>query len=204
MAAPQTRLTPPQNTRQLTEMRHFKSLNEFVARRLSTQAIILAFVPLFFFSQHRLQAQVVRTGYTSIVALNSAKCLDLSGESTSPGAAAVQLACNSSGNQQWTVQNFNGSFRIVQQQTGGCLVISGNSTTPGAQLVQEPCTGIAAELWSFTASGGSFEIVSTLSGLCASVSSASVTDSALIIQQTCSTAANFLWTFSSSLFTSSS
>jgi galactose oxidase len=149
-------------------------------------------------------AQVVRTGYTSIVAANSAKCLDINGESLSAGTAAVQLHCNSSANQQWTVQNYNGSFRIIQQQTGDCLVIAGGSNAAGAALVQEPCSGVNSELWSFAASGGNFQIVSKSSGQCASVSGASTSDSASIVQETCSSASNFLWTFSSGLLTSSS
>ena len=179
-------------------------MNRFFSKHLSAEPFVFVFVLLFFFSPPGLQAQVVRTGYTSIVAANSAKCLDIAGESTSPGAAAVQLACNSSANQQWTVQNNNGSFRILQQQTGDCLVPSGSSTAPGTVLVQEPCTGIPAELWSFTANAGNFQILSKLSGLCASVSAGSVTDSAPVVQQPCSTASGFLWTFSSGLLTSSS
>ncbi|MDP9052713.1 MAG: RICIN domain-containing protein, partial [Acidobacteriota bacterium] len=167
----------------------------------SGETLILAFVSLFVFSARPLQAQVVRTGYTSIVAANSAKCLDFAGESGTPGTGAVQLACNLSAFQQWTVQNFNGSFRLIQQQTGNCLVSP--TTASGVQLVEQPCSGVSGELWTFAASGGNFQILSSLSGLCASVSSASVTDSAPVIQQACSTLPSFLWTFSSTLITSS-
>jgi galactose oxidase len=150
------------------------------------------------------KAEVVRTGYTSIVAANSAKCLDISGASSAAGTSAIQLYCTSGPTQQWTVQNYNGSFRIVDQPTGDCLVIAGASTTAGAQLVQEPCSGVPSELWTFVANGSSFQIVSASTGQCASVSGASVTDSAYIVQEPCSTASNFLWTFSSGLITSTS
>ena len=150
------------------------------------------------------KAEVVRTGYTSIIAANSSKCLDIYGGSSAAGAAAIQLYCTSSASQQWTVQNYNGSFRILQQQTGDCLVIAGGSTTAGAQLVQEPCTGVTSELWSFVASGANFQIVSKSSAQCASVSGSSNADSAYIVQEPCSTSSNFLWTFFSGLITSSS
>src|SRR5271170_6822551 len=102
-------------------------------------------------------AEIVRTGYTSIVAANSAKCLDISGASPAAGAAAIQLYCNSGSTQQWTVQNYSGSFRIIDQPTGDCLVIAGASTTAGAQLVQESCSGVSSELWSFVAKGSNFQ-----------------------------------------------
>jgi galactose oxidase len=181
-------------------MRRFKYLNGLFAMCRSTETVILALVSLFFL-QPSLQAQVVRTGYTAIVAVNSAKCLDFAGESSTPGTGAIQLACNWSAYQQWTVQNFNGSFRLIQEQTGNCLV---STTTSGAQFIEQPCSGVSGELWSLTASNGNFQILSKLSGLCASVSGASVTDSAPIVQQPCSTASNFLWTFSSGLITTSS
>src|ERR1700722_19573520 len=97
------------------------------------------------------RAQVVRTGYTSIVAVNSSKCLDVYNASTTPGAAAIQLHCTSGATEQWTVQNYKGSFRIIQQPTGYCLVVAGGSATAGAQLVLEPCSGVNSELWSFVA-----------------------------------------------------
>jgi galactose oxidase-like protein/ricin-type beta-trefoil lectin protein/Kelch motif protein len=150
------------------------------------------------------QGEVVRTGYTWIVAGNSAKCVNIAGSSLLAGANAVQLHCTTNSNQQWTVQLFNGSFRIIEEQTKDCLVVSGASTTAGARLVQEPCSGVNSELWSFVANGSAFQVVNLNSGQCASVSGASMADSAAIVQEPCSTASNFLWTFYSGLITPSS
>jgi len=161
----------------------------------------LSLLALFTFTG---KAQVVRTGYTSIVAVNSAKCLDINGASGSPGAAAIQWHCTSNSNEQWTVQNYNGDYRIIEQQTGYCLVVAGASASEGAQLVQEPCTGVKSELWSFVPNGANFQIVSASSGQCASVGGGSDADGANILQWPCATASNFLWTFSSGLITSSS
>jgi galactose oxidase len=149
-------------------------------------------------------AQVVRTGYTSIVAASSSKCVDIAGASGAAGAAAIQWHCNLQSNEEWTVQAYNGSFRIIEQQTGDCLVVSGASTAAGAALVQEPCTGVNSELWSFVANGSNFQIVNKNSGQCASVSANSYADAAAVVQEPCSSAANFLWTFSSGLIASSS
>jgi len=91
-------------------------------------------------------AQVVRTGYTSIVAANSAKCIDITGGSTAAAAAAIQWHCNFGSNEEWTVQPYNASFRIIVQKSGDCLVVSSASIAAGAPLVQEPCTGVNSEL----------------------------------------------------------
>jgi galactose oxidase len=148
-------------------------------------------------------AQVVQTGYSSIVAANSGKCLDITGSSTAAGAAAIQWHCNYGVNEQWTVQLYsaNGS-RIIEQQSGDCLVVSGAATWNGAPLVQEPCTGANNELWSFVANGANFQIVNKNSGQCASVGGGSTADAAAILQWPCATASNFLWSFTGGLITS--
>jgi galactose oxidase len=149
------------------------------------------------------RAEVVRTAYTSIVAASSGKCLDITGASSTPGAAADQWRCSLAPNQQWTVQPFNGSYRVIEQQTGQCLAVDSGSTTAGAQIVQNTCSGANAELWSFPPVGGGFQLVSKNSGLCANVSAASATDGAKIVQSACSTGAGFVWVFASGLMTPS-
>src|SRR5947208_2836990 len=96
-------------------------------------AVLLALVTPFSWTT---SAEVVRTGYTMIVAANSGKCLDIYGASASPGTRAVQWRCNFNNNEQWTVKPYNGAFRIVQFQTGQCLVVSGGSESQGAQVNQ--------------------------------------------------------------------
>jgi galactose oxidase len=161
--------------------------------------IAIFLFPLFGSMAH---AQVVRTGYTTIVASNSAKCVDISGASSAAGAGAIQWHCNFASNEQWTVKPYGGYSRIMEEQTGDCLVVSGSSTAAGAALVQEPCKGASNELWSFVANGGNFQIINKNSGQCASVSGGSDADGAAMEQWPCATAANFLFTFSSGLFTS--
>ena len=178
-------------------------------KRFLGPTLLLAFVAVFAALFAAMcaapsQAQLVRTGYTPIVAANSAKCIDISGASTASGAPAIQWHCSGSTNQMWTVQPYSGSFRIIEQQTGDCLVVSGASKTEGAPLVQQPCTGVASELWSFVASGGNFQIVNKNSAQCASINGSSNADGAVVQQWACGTASNFLFTFSSGLITSAS
>jgi galactose oxidase len=162
----------------------------------------IALAAFAMFLPARGEAQVVRTGYTSIVAASSAKCIDITGASKAAGAAAIQWHCNGGSNEAWTVQLYNGSFRILEQQTGDCLVVSGSSKVAGAALVQEPCSGVNSELWSFVANGSNFQMINKNSGQCASVSGASTVDAAAIVQEPCTTASNFLFTFYSGLITS--
>ena len=146
------------------------------------------------------RADQVRTGYSAVVAGHSAKCLDIAGGSTAAGAAAVQGRCASNvTSQKWTLQLFNGSYRLVRQQTGQCLAVSGGSTTSGAQLVQNACSGTNAELWTLAPSGTGVQLVSKQSGLCANVSGSGTGDGVNIVQSACSTGGSFVWTFSSGL-----
>ncbi len=147
------------------------------------------------------RGEVVRTAYSVVVAGNSGKCLDITGASNTPGAAAIQWHCNFASNEEWTVQPFNGAFRIVEQKNGQCLAIAGGSTAPGAAAVQTTCTGAAAEQWTLAPASGGYQLVNKASGLCANVSGNSTADSAAIVQSACATAGNFIWTFASGLET---
>jgi galactose oxidase len=172
-------------------------------RRARARALALAFA----FGSTALapssRADVVPTGYTSLVVASTGKCLDISGGSSSAGASAVQWRCNFGANEQWTVQPFNGAYRVIEQQTGQCLSVAGASTAAGAQIVQNPCSGASAELWTFAPISGGFHLVSSNSGQCANVSANSTADAANVVQSPCSSAANFTWVFSSGLLTGS-
>jgi hypothetical protein len=154
-------------------------------------------------SAREARAELVRTGYTSIVAESTSKCLEIAGASASAGASADQSSCDQQPNQQWTVQPFGGSYRVIEKQTGQCLVVANASTASGAQVVQNTCSGSSAELWSFVPAGNGFQLVSKNSSLCANVSGNSDTDGASIVQSPCTSAANFVWIVSSGLFTPS-
>jgi galactose oxidase len=180
---------------------HAADMSSASLNRLSSVCIFVSSVTAF---ASVSEAQVVRTGYTAIVAGNSAKCLDVGGASQTSGAAVGQWHCNFNPNEQWNVQPFNGSFRIVAQHSNQCLAVAGGSTIAGALIVQNTCSGANSELWTFVATGNGFQLVSKGSGLCANVSGNSTADSASIVQSACSTASNFVWTFSSGFFTSTS
>jgi galactose oxidase len=148
------------------------------------------------------QAQLVRTGYSTIVSASTAQCVDINGGSSTAGASAIQWPCNNAANEQWTVQPYStGGFRIIEQQTADCLVVSGAATYAGAPIVQEPCSGKSSELWSFVTVGSYVQAVNKNSGQCMSVSGGSLASGDAITQWPCATATNFLWSFVSGLVT---
>jgi galactose oxidase len=145
------------------------------------------------------RADVVRTGYTTLTVASTGKCLDIGGASAAAGAAANQWHCNFNPNEQWTVQPFNGAFRVLVQHSGQCLTPADASGGVNSPVVQNPCTGQAAERWTFQPVAGGYQLVSAASGKCASVVGNSLADNAAIVLDNCSSAANFVWSFSGGL-----
>jgi galactose oxidase len=144
-------------------------------------------------------AELMRTGYGSIVASSTGKCIGVTGASMTPGSGAIQWRCNNAPDQQWTVRPLAGGYQIVDQNSGQCLWPSAGSTTSGTPLVQNTCSGASAELWTFNPSGNGFQLVSKQSGLCANITGGSTGDGDGISQAACSTASNFVFTFPSGL-----
>jgi galactose oxidase len=172
--------------------------------------VLLTLAALSFLGfQRQSSAEVVRTGYTTFVAGNSGKCLDVLGASTSAGSAVVQSHCTFASDQQWTVTASGTptkpSFEIVQQQTGFCL--DNQSSTSTAQLVVNPCTGTSNQLWTFMSVGHSanFGVSSVLSGMCVNVSGMNsngdtFADGASVVQDSCANASNYYWTPTSGIY----
>lgn len=144
-------------------------------------------------------AELVRTGYTSVVAANSGKCIGISSASTTPGTRSLQWRCTGVPDQQWTLRPLGGAFQVVNQNSGQCLGASFGSTAPGAELVQNTCSGANTELWTLNPTGNGFQVVSKISGLCANVSGNGTSDGSAIVQSACSTNSNFVFTFASGM-----
>jgi hypothetical protein len=76
------------------------------------------------------------------------RCLDVIGNSTSPGAKLQLYDCNGNGGQQWVPQE-NGS--IVNPQSGLCLDDPSGNTTNGTQLQIWTCNGLSPQQFTITA-----------------------------------------------------
>jgi hypothetical protein len=71
-------------------------------------------------------------------------CLDVAGQSTTPGAVVDIWPCNGQSNQEWTV-NSNGTITGVQ--SGLCLDVAGKGTANGTDVDVWTCNGQSNQQW---------------------------------------------------------
>jgi hypothetical protein len=127
------------------------------------------------------------------VSVNSNKCLDISGASTTPGAISIQWRCHQGMNQQYELRPSGTTYQIAAVHSGLCLQPAGAGTGAGVQLEQAVCDESASQRFDFMPSGDYYEIISESSDLCLDVSGASTSDGASIIQWPCNGRNNQLW-----------
>jgi hypothetical protein len=132
---------------------------------------------------------------TRLSARHSGKCLDVSGASTSSGAAVLQYTCHSGANQQWNFEQSGGGYwRLKAAHSGMCMDLASQSTAYGVGIVQAKCSGATSQQWASEDMGsGWFRLKSRYSGLCLDVSGAKTADSTPVIQYACSAATNQQW-----------
>ena len=128
-------------------------------------------------------ASAVEPGvFYRLVAQHSGKAADISGASTSAGAALVQWSANSGTNQQFDFADAgNGDWRIRARHSGMMLQVSGTGT--GADITQQPTSTATSQQWQVTDhGGGTISLTNRASGLAMDVWSAATTDGARISQ----------------------
>ncbi|MFJ9634559.1 RICIN domain-containing protein [Streptomyces sp. NPDC101175] len=130
-----------------------------------------------------------------IINKNSNLNLGVSGASTAPNGAAVQLAPDSTTNEQWKlVAAEPGYYKIADVNSGLLLGISSASTTAGAAVVQWTDNGSADQRWQVVDAGGGYvKLVNKNSGLLLGISSASTTAGATAVQWTDNGSADQQW-----------
>ncbi|GAA1994095.1 ricin-type beta-trefoil lectin domain protein [Catenulispora subtropica] len=96
---------------------------------------------------------------TGEVVGNGAKCMDITGSSTTDGTAVILYSCSGNANQAWTRPG-DGSMRSL----GKCLTASG--TTAGSSVVLSTCTGTSTQHWTAHPDG---TLTNDASGLCLDV-----------------------------------
>jgi galactose oxidase len=137
----------------------------------------------------------VKTGYSSIVASHSGKCLDVYGADTMSGARVIQYTCHADDNQLWTLQPFGGGYRVVVKHSGQCLSVENDSAQADAAIVQYPCGSSGNQLWNLRAVGDALQLVSRKTSMCLVVRNNALQDEGALVQQTCSGQQNVLWQF---------
>ena len=129
-----------------------------------------------------------------VKARHSGKCADVSGASTSDGAAIIQWTCHTGANQQWQFEDVGGYFRLKANHSGKCMDLASQSSNDLVALVQATCgTGTSQQWTKEDMGGGYYRLRSRYSGKCADVTGASTSDGTAIIQYTCGTGTNQQW-----------
>jgi hypothetical protein len=115
------------------------------------------------------------SGNHRLVIANDGLCLDVSGNTTNPGAAIDQWTCNGQANQQFQfLPGSDGFGPLRAQNSGDDVAVSGDSTAAGVpDVVQQIPNGAANGLWKpVQQSDGSFAFQNKASGLCLDVTRA--------------------------------
>jgi alpha-L-fucosidase 2 len=136
-------------------------------------------------------APVVQPGVNyRMVAQHSGKAADITGASTTAGAALVQWTVNTGTNQQFDfIDAGSGYWRIRARHSGLVLQVSGTGT--GADITQQPTSTATSQQWRLTDhGGGTISLVNRASGLAMDVWGQSTTDGTRISQWNYTGAAN--------------
>ncbi|MFB7293083.1 RICIN domain-containing protein [Actinacidiphila glaucinigra] len=134
------------------------------------------------------QAAALPTGWVTVAAKHSGKCVDAAAAGTADGTAVQQYACNGTTAQQWQ----------LQPTSDGYVRVNNRNDASKAWDVTDVSTADAApvQLWSYSnganqqwlpveEAGGTYHFVNRNSGKCLDVPSASAADAARIQQYTC-------------------
>jgi hypothetical protein len=118
------------------------------------------------------------SGNHQLVVANDGLCLDVSGNTSTAGAAIDQWTCNGQANQQFQfVPASGGAGELRAQNSGQDVTVANGATAQGTpDIVQEPPNGTTAALWQpLRQSDGSYEFRNQNSGLCLDVTGANST-----------------------------
>jgi beta-glucosidase len=113
-------------------------------------------------------------------------CLDLSGDSNTPGSVVDVYTCNGTTGQEWT-EEANGTI----QADGNCLDVTSGGTASGTLVDLYTCNGTGAQVWQPQSDGA---LLNPQSGLCLTDPGSSTTPGTQVQIQTCSGSTDQKWT----------
>ncbi|MCX5065688.1 PQQ-dependent sugar dehydrogenase [Micromonospora lupini] len=129
-------------------------------------------------------------GPSTVVGAASGRCLDVVGNSRTPGAGINIYDCVGQANQAWTFTTA-GELRVYDATM--CLDVVGQDTSAPAALQIYGCTGGANQRWRINTDGS---IVGVQSGLCLDVTGGGTANGTTVGLWTCNGQANQRWTSS--------
>ena len=124
---------------------------------------------------------------STVVGAASHRCLDVSGNSATAGAAVDLWDCNGQAGQQWNATSA-GELQVYGTM---CLDAYQKKTAPGTAVDIWTCNGGANQQWRINADG---TITGVQSGLCLDVTNRSTANGAAIELWTCNGGGNQKWT----------
>ncbi|MEU4094667.1 RICIN domain-containing protein [Streptomyces sp. NPDC026673] len=134
------------------------------------------------------QAATLPTGWVTVAAKHSGKCVDAAAAGTADGTAVQQYACNGTTAQQWQFQPTSDGYVRVNNRNDAAKSwdVTDVSTADGAPVQLWSYSGGANQQWlPVEETGGTYHFVNRNSGKCLDVPAASTADSARIQQYTC-------------------
>jgi hypothetical protein len=123
---------------------------------------------------------------TPIRAVGASRCLDVNGNTTTPGTRLQIWDCNGGANQTWT-RTTSGELRVFADL---CLDASGQGTTNGTPVVTWTCNGQDNQRWTVNSNG---TITGVQSGLCLDVSGAGTANGTKVQLWACTGGTNQQW-----------
>ncbi|MET0237723.1 MAG: PHB depolymerase family esterase [Kibdelosporangium sp.] len=122
-------------------------------------------------------------------AVGAVKCLDVPGQSTTPGTKVQIWDCHGGANQIWTATSA-GELSVYSSASPRCLDAEGGATTAGTAVIIWSCHGGTNQKWRLNANGS---VTATQSGLCLEVTGSSTANGAAVRLWTCNGQANQQW-----------
>ncbi|MEV4539648.1 RICIN domain-containing protein [Asanoa sp. NPDC049518] len=124
----------------------------------------------------------------SLVNPQSARCMDVSGASTTPGAQIHIWDCHNGTNQKWTRTAAN-ELRVYGNR---CLDVNGSGTANGTKIQIWDCNGTGAQKFTFQANGS---ILVPASGKCLDVTGSGTANGTKVQLYTCNGSGAQRWSF---------
>jgi len=147
-------------------------------------------------TENAVQANIVAASYalggggqqnTMIVGMQSNRCVDVPGSSTTNGAQVQLWDCHGGANQRWTYT----ASRELRVYGNKCLDAFGAGTSNGTAAIIWDCHGQANQQWNVNANG---TITGVQSGLCLDASGLGTGNGTRIHLWTCTGGGNQQWT----------
>ncbi|CAO0831846.1 hypothetical protein SMICM17S_09344 [Streptomyces microflavus] len=134
------------------------------------------------------QAAELPSGWVTVTAAHSAKCVDAAAAGTADGTAVQQYTCNGSTAQQWQFRSVGDGYVRVDNRNDAAKSwdVTNVSTADAAPVQLWSYSGGANQQWlPVEEPGGAFHFVNRNSGKCLDIPAASTADSARVQQYTC-------------------